>query len=180
MSLSIEAVRAFDPEQKIHSFDEMPGLITALGRAGIQVILAQGAFDIVHLGHVGYIRAAGQIDPRSSVVAIGVDSDEAVQANKGPARPINPVQDRVRFLAEFVSAGLVFAYEDVPDYNDPDSYDVRFGVLRAVTLAVPPWDPHLHLKQQQADRVGMQVAYVDAPLIQQSSTRILELLEAKY
>src|ERR1022692_4688064 len=148
----------------------MPNLIRELGRTGVDVALAQGAFDIVHIGHAGYLQAARRIYPGNSVVAVGVDSDACVRANKGPTRPVNSVSDRVRMMAEFASAGLVFAYEDAPRYGEPEDYHMRFRALRSTTLAVAAWDPNRELKQRQTDRVGMKISFVDCARIN-STTR---------
>jgi cytidyltransferase-like protein len=132
-------------EQKIRPFDEVSWLIRRLRAQGLQVVLAQGVFDIVYLGHVGYLQAAARVHPKT-VVVVGVENDESVRRNKGVQRPINPVEDRLGLLAEFLSVQLVFSYLDVPDYSRTEDYLDRYRELQPSAVAVPTWDPHLDLK----------------------------------
>lgn len=175
MRLDIASVRNLEPRQKIRSFDEMPGLIRSLGRAGMTVVLAQGVFDIFHVGHVGYLRAARRIDPASSVVVVGVENDETVQRNKGNRRPVNPLADRLLLLSELVSVALTFGYDDVPRYDCPEDYVDRYRTLCPATIAAADWDPHLQLKRWQASQAGTRIAAVDYRH-ENSTTRMLRLV----
>src|SRR5690606_14015599 len=50
-----------------------------------------GAFDILHVGHVRYLKS---VRARGFPLVVGVESDERVRAWKGPGRPINPAEER--------------------------------------------------------------------------------------
>jgi cytidyltransferase-like protein len=145
--------------EKIRPFDEVCWLIGRLRRQKLNVVLAQGVFDIVHRGHVGYLRAASGIGP-GTVVVVGVENDETVKRNKGGGRPINPASDRLHVLAEFVSVQLVFSYLDVPNYGRSEDYLDRYRELKPDAVVVPTWDPHLELKQWQAAETGTSVSTV--------------------
>jgi cytidyltransferase-like protein len=161
MAFNPDTIRQLPAEEKIRSFGEMGGLVRSLGNAGLTVVLAQGVFDIVHLGHVGYLRASRRVDPGNSIVIVGVENDESVRHNKGQARPINPLDDRLQLLTEFVSTGLVFAYEDAPNYNRPQDYIDRYRALAPAAIVVPTWDPHRDLKEWQAHEAGSNLALVE-------------------
>jgi D-beta-D-heptose 7-phosphate kinase/D-beta-D-heptose 1-phosphate adenosyltransferase len=168
----IDTAHNLDHEQKIRSFGEMPKIIRDLGRAGKTVFLAQGVFDIVHAGHVGLIRAIRRLDTANGVVVVGVENDETVRRNKGDRRPVNPLDDRLQVLAEFMSAAYVFGYDDVPTYNRPEDYLDRYRELGSAVVVAASWDPHRDLKAWQASEVGAQVAYVDYRH-ENSTTRML-------
>lgn len=172
MRITPEILRTIPTEEKVQSFEEMPRLIRKLGGAGLTVVLAQGVFDIVHLGHVGYLRAARQVDPTTGVVIVGIENDESVRRNKGDTRPINPESDRLEMLAEFVSTCFVFAYDDAPLYTEPEQYIQRYHALAPAAIAVPTWDPHRSLKEQQAKEAGSQLALVEYQHVN-STTRML-------
>ena len=161
MSITLETVRQMSAPEKIRSFAEIPEIIRRLGEAGVTVVLAQGVFDIVHLGHVGYLQASRSVDPENGIVIVGVENDDTVRSNKGDSRPVNALEDRLRVLAEFMSTGLVFAYEDTPRYERPEDYIDRYKAIGPALISVPVWDPHLDLKTYQASEADSHLALVN-------------------
>jgi rfaE bifunctional protein nucleotidyltransferase chain/domain len=78
--------------------------------AGRRIVFTNGVYDLLHPGHVRYLRAARS---HGDVLIVGVNSDRSVRANKGPGRPINPEQERVELIAAlaFVDAAVIFDEE---------------------------------------------------------------------
>ncbi|MBK9137209.1 MAG: D-glycero-beta-D-manno-heptose 1-phosphate adenylyltransferase [Verrucomicrobia bacterium] len=74
---------------------------------GERLVVTNGCFDILHLGHVTYLEAARNL---GDALLVGLNSDASVRAIKGPHRPVNPEADRAAVLAalESVSAVCVF------------------------------------------------------------------------
>jgi rfaE bifunctional protein nucleotidyltransferase chain/domain len=83
-----------------------------LRRSGKRVVFTNGVFDILHPGHVRYLKAARQ---EGDALIVGVNSDRSVRAIKGPTRPITPESERAEILAalECVDAAIVFD-QDTP------------------------------------------------------------------
>ena len=79
---------------------------------GRRVVFANGAFDLLHAGHVRYLEAARR---EGDWLLVGVNSDESVARSKGVGRPIVPVDERAEIVAalECVDAVVVFG-EDSP------------------------------------------------------------------
>jgi rfaE bifunctional protein nucleotidyltransferase chain/domain len=80
--------------------------------AGRRIVFTNGVYDLLHPGHVRYLRAARA---QGDVLVVGVNSDRSVRANKGPDRPINPERERAEVIAAVgvVDAAVVFD-EDTP------------------------------------------------------------------
>ena len=80
--------------------------------SGLLVVFTNGVFDLLHPGHVRYLRAARAQGDR---LIVGVNSDRSVRSNKGPSRPIVQEQERAELLAalECVDAVVIFD-EDTP------------------------------------------------------------------
>ena len=80
--------------------------------AGRRIVFTNGVFDILHPGHLRYLQAARR---HGDLLIVGLNSDASVRRNKGPARPINPEQERAEVLAalECVDAVSIFD-EDTP------------------------------------------------------------------
>lgn len=159
-------------EAKILPFDAVIELIYELRQRKKEneqkiPVVAQGKFDIVHRGHVGYLRAAAKL----GFVIVGIENDEAVRMNSGAKRPINPLEDRMHMIAEFRSVGAVFAFEDAIPYDQPEQYTQRYAALGAPIVA-PIWDPYADLKAHQAREAGIEIAWVDYRH-ENSTTRML-------
>ncbi len=81
-------------------------------REGKRVVFTNGVYDILHPGHVRYLEHARA---EGDVLVVGVNSDRSVRANKGPARPINPDQERAELIAALSAVDLAVVFdEDTP------------------------------------------------------------------
>ena len=82
----------------------------SLGRA---IVFTNGVFDILHPGHVRYLKAARSL---GDLLIVGVNSDRSARAQgKAPDRPINPEAERAEVLAALASVDAVVVFdEDTP------------------------------------------------------------------
>ena len=81
-------------------------------RAGERIVLANGNFDLLHVGHVRYLRGAKELGGK---LVVAVNSDASVRVLKGDGRPITPEQERAEIVAALadVDAVVVFPELDV-------------------------------------------------------------------
>jgi D-glycero-beta-D-manno-heptose 1-phosphate adenylyltransferase len=93
---------------------QLAELVRRWRAAGETIILANGCFDVLHVGHIRYLRAAKELGGR---LIVAVNSDASVRALKGPGRPQVPGHERAEVLAalEDVDAVTVFDGLDVAD-----------------------------------------------------------------
>jgi rfaE bifunctional protein nucleotidyltransferase chain/domain len=98
--------------QKILNREELKQRVAAWRQAGECVTLANGCFDLLHVGHVRYLRAARQLGGR---LVVAINSDESVSALKGAGRPLMPAEERAEILAALadVDAVVIFPERDV-------------------------------------------------------------------
>lgn len=78
--------------------------------AGRRVVLTNGCFDVLHLGHVTYLQQARRL---GDVLVVGVNSDESVRRLKGPDRPVNPAGDRVGVLCALSCVDRVVVFDEL-------------------------------------------------------------------
>lgn len=99
-------------EGKVVLRADLHDLIAAWRAEKKRIVFTNGCFDILHVGHVDYLRFARS---RGDVLLVGVNEDESVRRQKGPERPVNPLRDRMEMLAalEMVDAVTHFG-EDTP------------------------------------------------------------------
>ena len=99
-------------QEKLLSRDELRARVSAWRRAGERVTLANGNFDLLHVGHVRYLRGAKALGGR---LVVAINSDESVRALKGEGRPIMPENERAEIVAALaaVDAVVIFSELDV-------------------------------------------------------------------
>jgi rfaE bifunctional protein nucleotidyltransferase chain/domain len=78
--------------------DELSKKIEDLKAQGKKIVLAGGCFDLLHVGHVRYLRTAKAL---GNILVLALNSDESVKREKGPDRPLLPLEDRLGVLAAF-------------------------------------------------------------------------------
>ena len=81
-------------------------------RVGELITLANGCFDLLHVGHVRYLHAARKLGGK---LIVAVNDDASVRALKGEGRPVMPAEERAEILAALadVDAVVVFSEKDV-------------------------------------------------------------------
>ena len=94
--------------EKILSRDQLAAAIAADRRAGRTIAFANGIFDLLHVGHVRYLRAAAAEADRL-VVAV---NDDATAAVKGPGRPILPAAQRAELVAAVRGVSYVTVFSE--------------------------------------------------------------------
>ena len=79
-------------------------------RKGLPVAVANGAFDLLHVGHLRYLEGA-KAYAEGGLLIVGVNTDASVRASKGPARPVVPQAERAELVAALrcVDAVVLFA-----------------------------------------------------------------------
>jgi rfaE bifunctional protein nucleotidyltransferase chain/domain len=84
------------PEDKLRSLDALAEECASWRQQGLEVVLVNGAFDVLHVGHLRYLAAARELGDR---LVAAVNSDLSVQLSKGEERPIIPEIERVEILS---------------------------------------------------------------------------------
>jgi rfaE bifunctional protein nucleotidyltransferase chain/domain len=100
------------PKSKIVDRPELLRQVAEWRRAGESITLANGCFDLLHVGHVRYLQAAKRLGGR---LVVAVNSDDSVRALKGEGRPLMPAEERAEILSALadVDAVVVFPEADV-------------------------------------------------------------------
>lgn len=78
-------------------------------KQGKRVVLTNGVFDLLHVGHVRYLEAARAL---GDVLVVAVNGDVSTRANKGPARPIVPEHERAELIGALECVDWVVLFDD--------------------------------------------------------------------
>ena len=105
---------------------EAAALAERLRASGRRVVLANGCFDLLHVGHVRYLDEARRL---GDVLFVGINSDAAVARLKGAGRPLMPAAERAEILGGLRAVDHVVVFDD----------DTADALIRAI-------QPHVHAK----------------------------------
>ena len=153
-----------DTREKILSREGILEVLEEHRRAGKKIVLANGIFDLLHVGHVRYLQAA---KAEGDVLIVGVNSDSSAKQLKGEGRPILTERARAALVAALaaVDYAVIFDELDVKPLLRELQPDVHAKGTDYTADSVP--------ERELAEMLGIRVAIVGDP--KQHSTR--ELLE---
>jgi rfaE bifunctional protein nucleotidyltransferase chain/domain len=152
--------------KKVVSREEAVRLAAGEKAAGRRVVFANGAFDLLHAGHVRYLEAARR---EGNWLVVGVNSDASVARSKGSGRPIVPASERAEIVAALESVDAVVVFEEdspsalldelKPDVHakgtdyTPDTVPEREVVRRNGGRTAIVGDPKDHATTDLIDRI---------------------------
>jgi len=87
----------------------LAGKIRALQAKGEKIVFANGCFDLLHVGHVRYLRGAKALGDK---LVLALNTDESIRRLKGPQRPLMSLEDRLGVLSQFEMIDFVTAFEE--------------------------------------------------------------------
>jgi D-beta-D-heptose 7-phosphate kinase/D-beta-D-heptose 1-phosphate adenosyltransferase len=94
---------------KLRTLDELLVELNQRRSRGQTIVFTNGCFDVIHRGHVEYLRFC---KAQGDAVVVGLNSDNSVRALKGPQRPIYNQQDRATVLAGLETVDLITIFDD--------------------------------------------------------------------
>ena len=77
--------------KKIVAWDDLPGWRAAIRASGKRLVVTNGCFDLLHVGHVTYLETARN---HGDALLLGLNGDDSVRQLKGPGRPVTPGDER--------------------------------------------------------------------------------------
>lgn len=93
----------------VATLEEVAALRESLDREGRKLVLTNGVFDVLHVGHVRYLAEARAL---GDLLVVAINGDESVRELKGPGRPVNPAGDRAEMLRALRSVDRVVVFEE--------------------------------------------------------------------
>lgn len=98
-----------DPATRILDRNRLIARVAIARKRGAQVVLANGCFDILHVGHVRYLEGARAL---GDLLVVGINSDEQVRALKGEGRPLVPERERAELVAALRVVDFVTIFQE--------------------------------------------------------------------
>jgi len=153
-------------KNKFFSLDHLATLISRHRENAERIILANGCFDLIHVGHVRYLKESKAL---GDVLVVAVNGDASVRRLKGAGRPLMKEEDRISILSAFSMVDYVTVFEE--------------DTVEEVLLALKP---HVHAKgsdytvetvpeREIVRRYGGKVAITGGPKVRSTSDILKEI-----
>lgn len=95
---------------KVLALGDLPVLRRDSRRKGKTIAFANGCFDLLHVGHIRYLRGA---KAAADVLVVGVNDDASVALLKGPSRPVMPLEERLEILSALEAIDYLVPFSDL-------------------------------------------------------------------
>jgi len=93
----------------ILSREDLASRIASARASGARIVLANGCFDVLHVGHIRYLAGAREL---GDILVVGINSDEQVAIQKGAGRPVLPANERAEIVAALESVTYVTIFDE--------------------------------------------------------------------
>jgi len=151
---------------KIKSLAALSKIVAEAHREGKKVVLANGCFDLIHVGHIRYLQAARK---KGDMLIVAINSDRSVRQLKGPGRPLLPEKERAYILSSFWFVDYVTIFHQT-------TVDHLLEKLRPDLHAKgSDYRPETVPEKETARKLGIKVVIVGGPKIRSTSTVIKNL-----
>jgi len=150
----------------VPSREELIKRVAEAREAGARIVLANGCFDVLHVGHVRYLAGAREL---GDVLVVGINSDEQVALQKGAGRPVLPASER----AEIVAALEPVTYVTI--FNEPTVTELLLALKPDVHAKGTDYTTDTVPEREVVRSYGGQVAIVGDPKDHSTSAIITRL-----
>ncbi len=99
---------------KLKKLDELIKIVAGLKKEDKKIIFTNGCFDLLHLGHIRYLRKAKKL---GGILVIGLNSDKSVSSLKGPNRPLVKEEVRVEILGALEVVDYIVIFNELTPKN---------------------------------------------------------------
>lgn len=140
---------------------ELARLLAEHKARGQRVVMANGGFDLLHVGHIRYLRGAAA---EGDVMVVALNSDRSVQQNKGPGRPLMPLAERMEILSAI--EGVTY----VTSFDEPTCDGLLEALRPDVHAKGTDYTPENLPERATLKRLGIRLAIVGDPKDHASTT----------
>lgn len=155
--------------EKILSRNQLKQCVERWRKAGDKITLANGCFDLLHVGHIRYLHAAKELGGK---LIVAINNDVSVRALKGAGRPLMPAEERAEIIAALadVDAVVIFPEADVRELIREVRPDVQAKGTDYTAESVP--------EREMVVQCGGRVAIVGDPK-DHSASELIRRMEQK-
>lgn len=155
---------------KIQPIVKIKNIITERKNRGEKIVFTNGCFDLLHVGHVRYLREARSC---GDYLVIGLNSDRSIQSIKGEKRPILPQEQRAEVLAALEFVDLVVIFDEL------DPLPLISLVQPDVLVKGADWEYDEIIGREVVEQGGGRVVRISL-VPDMSTTTIINLIRSRF
>ncbi len=133
---------------KVRSLDDLLVELAVHRAAGHRIVLTNGCFDVIHAGHVAYLREARK---QGDILVVGVNSDDEVRRQKGEGRPIFRESERLEILGELLCVDYLVVF------REPTAHELLRAVRPEVYVKGGDYRPEEVNEHQLVAELGIEM-----------------------
>ncbi len=156
--------------KKILNIKEAIEIAQKIKKKNKSIVVAGGFFDILHLGHIKFLKNAKK---QGDHLFVFLEEDSKALKEKGALRPINSQKLRAEILSGIQSVDYVVMLKNM---TNNDLYDKIMVKIQPAIIATTYGDPYIEHKRRQAKLIGGKVVYVMKRLKDYSTTKYIKLI----
>ncbi len=157
-----------DTREKILSRTELRGRVAEKRQHEERIVLANGCFDLLHVGHVRYLEGASR---EGDVLVVAVNSDSSARRLKGAGRPVIPEEARAQLVAALAAVDYVVIFDE------PDVGALLAELRPHVHAKGTDYTPETVPERDVAARLGIRVAIVGDPKLHSTQELLARVRE---
>ncbi|HEV3219685.1 MAG TPA: adenylyltransferase/cytidyltransferase family protein [Candidatus Acidoferrales bacterium] len=141
-------------QEKILSREELKRRLDAHRKSGKRIVLTNGCFDILHVGHTRYLSAA---KAEGDILVVAINSDSGVRLLKGAGRPVLPERERAELVSALADVDFVLIFDE------PNVEPLLLALHPDVHAKGTDYTPENVPEREVAKKLGIRVAIVGDP-----------------
>ncbi len=155
---------------KVKTLEELKTITSIAKKQGKKVVTTNGCFDILHLGHIRYLKEAKKL---GDILIVAINSDDSVKAIKGDKRPLVAQDERAEILSALECVDYVFIFDEL----NP----IRFLTELRPNIHVKGGDytPDRVIERQTVEDIGAKL-YLIPGADGKSTSNLIELILERY
>lgn len=95
--------------KKLYSLHQLKKIVIAQKKRGKRIVLANGCFDLIHVGHIRYLKESKK---RGDILVVALNSDSSIRKLKGKGRPILNQEERTRIISSFSFVDYITFFDE--------------------------------------------------------------------
>lgn len=144
--------------------------ISELKKAGKTIVLVGGSFDILHKGHIEFLKKAGA---QADYLIVLLESDKKIKKIKGGNRPVNTQSDRAAVLSNLPFVSYVYP---LPYMENDKDYEILVKMLQPDIIALSGSDKVYHWEEELAKSGNLKIVKVIDRIGRHSTTNLVQRL----
>jgi D-beta-D-heptose 7-phosphate kinase/D-beta-D-heptose 1-phosphate adenosyltransferase len=153
---------------KIKKEKDLLGVIHQLKQEGRKIVMTNGCFDLIHVGHVRYLQEAKH---QGDVLIVALNTDQSARSLKGPQRPIVPEDERAEILAALACVDYVILFDE------PTPLRLIEKLIPHVLVKGGDWQTHRIVGAQVVENSGGKVLSIPMTPGRSTSNLIEKILQ---